>query len=377
MGRVAIIGGGPAGAVVAKVLAHRGLSPVVLEARPGPEPKVGECLPPTSSPLLEKLGLSERLLGARGVHLPSYGNRSAWGSSEPREHHFLFNRLGAGWHLDRRDFERLLAEAAVEAGAGWRYASRLQDCVWENGRWKLQVAGASRPLEADFVVDATGRPARLARRLGASRVRYDRLVGISATLAGDAGRSARDTFTLVEATRSGWWYSARLADGRLVVAYMTDGDLVARQTCRPEGWRALLEGTELTRARVEEHGARLEELALPGRLRLLPADSSRLTAIVGEGAERWLAVGDAAAAYDPLSSHGISSAMGAGFYAAHAIADTLAGRGEALLAWLALMERAYGEYLRLQREHYLCEQRWPEEPFWQRRQVRDYGLREL
>ena len=102
--RVAIIGGGPAGAAVALTLARKGLRPLVLESRPGAEPKVGECLPPTVAPLLQKLGLAERLRAGEGVHLPSYGNRSAWGSARTAEKDFLFNPYGAGWHLDRRGF---------------------------------------------------------------------------------------------------------------------------------------------------------------------------------------------------------------------------------------------------------------------------------
>jgi flavin-dependent dehydrogenase len=179
---------------------------------------------------------------------------------------------------------------------------------------------------------------------------------------------AEDTYTLVEATPDGWWYSALLADGRLALAFLGDGDLLDHPCARgdPAAWRRRLARTTATRERVEAHGY---DGGSP--LHVMPAESSRLDAIAGDG---WLALGDAAAAYDPLSSHGVASAMGSGFYGGHAIADLLAGRDEAGLAYLDLMQRAYGTYLDLQREHYLRERRWPDAPFWQRRHAPSYGL---
>ncbi len=92
----------------------------------------------------------------------------------------------------------------------------------------------------------------------------------------------------------------------------------------------------------------------------------------------WLALGDAAAAYDPLSSHGIGSAMGSGFYAGQAIASSLAGHPEeARTAYLQLLQDAYGACLDLQRYHYAQERRWPDAPFWRRRQGEEYCLEPL
>src|SRR5882724_6000487 len=233
---VAIAGGGPAGAVAALVLARRGVRAVVLEARAGPTLQVGETLPPSVAPLLRHLGL-EAFLEEDG-HLRSQGNRSHWGSEQAAESPFLANPYGAGWHVDRRRFAARLAEVAQEAGAEWRWGCRVESCVANGPGWRLEVVSANGPpetlpetLNVDFVADATGRAASLARRLGAHRVRYDRLVGLSALL--ESPTPAADTFTLVEAMPEGWWYSALLADGRLAVAFLSDGDLLDRSLVGP------------------------------------------------------------------------------------------------------------------------------------------------
>ncbi|HKH47362.1 MAG TPA: tryptophan 7-halogenase [Thermoanaerobaculia bacterium] len=363
--RLAIAGGGPAGAVAALVAARRGLRVTVLEARSEPDLKMGETLPPGLTPLLRHLGLDAWL--ERDGHLRSQGNRSLWGSDRAEESPFLANPLGAGWHVDRRRFEARLAEAAQEAGAEWRWGCRLKSCTAQGKGWRLALSSAD-SLDADFVADATGRQSRLARRLGARRLRYDRLVGISALL--ESRTPAVDTYTLVEATPDGWWYSALLSDGRLAVAFLSDGDLLDRSMrgagADPEAWWQRLRQTTATRERVEGNGY---QTAAP--LRVLPAETSRLDTIVGD---KSIALGDAAAAYDPLSSHGVASAMGSGFYGGHAVVDLLAGRSEARLAYLDLLQRAYGTCLDLQREHYRRETRWPDSPFWRRRHAESYGL---
>ncbi|HSE37915.1 MAG TPA: tryptophan 7-halogenase [Blastocatellia bacterium] len=359
---VVIVGGGPAGAAIALALASRGISPIVLEAHTAPQTKVGECLPPTINPLLDHFGLTERL--RRRGNLPSYGNRFVWGSNSIEERDFIFGPTGAGWRLDRATFEDELMKAAQEAGARWHYGQRLVTCSREkDARFKLTVKGLDLVEEyrSNFVVDATGRSARLAGSLGARRVIYDRLIGVASFFAGDAATPPEeDSFTLVEAVSSGWWYSSRLPGGKLVAVYMTDGDLVdpaaLRQTDR---WLALLNKTKYTAQRVCKY-----RIGPPTPPRILPAHTVRLTTVTGNG---WLAVGDSAVAYDPLASHGISMAMGCGFNAASSIIDYLSGRTDALRVYESLIDRSFAYYLLMHHDAYLREQRWPRELFWRRR----------
>lgn len=374
---VAIVGGGPAGAVAALVLARRGLRAVVLESAEGPRAKAGETLPPSAASLLRRLGLESDL--ERDGHLPAHGVRALWGSGAPGENPFLASPYGTGWHVDRARLEARLAAAAKAAGAQWRWGRRVTSCRRTGDRWLLAAearaparAGDPGPMrheaiEARFVADATGRHARIARRLGARRVRYDRLVGLFALVPGpsaaEEAAGALDTFTLVEAAEDGWWYSARLDGGGLAVCYSSDGDLLSHALRRGDraAWRRELARTVETRARVDGGG----EVAA---VQVLPAESSRLDTLDGGG---WIALGDAAAAYDPLSSHGMAAAMGSGFYGAHAVAEQLAGAPEAArtarLAYRQIMEQNYGAYLDLLRSHYARERRWPDSPFWHRR----------
>lgn len=354
---VVIVGGGPAGAAVALALARRGLSPIVLEAEAGPRLKVGECLPPSINPLLDHSGLTERL---RRGNLPSHGNQFAWGSDSIEERDFIFGTTGDGWRLDRQAFEHELMCAAVEAGARWRGSRRLVTCSSEHGRFELLVKGprGAEIYRADFVVDATGRTAQLARALGARRVVYDRLVGIASYFPGSDAAAEEDSFTLVEAVPSGWWYSSRLPDGKLIAVYMSDGDLLDPAARQPDGWFARLNKTKYTVQRACKYGG---EHPTP---RIVAAHTARLTRVAGDG---WLAVGDSAVSFDPLASHGISMAMGSGFHAASAIVDYLNSRPNALRVYERLIDSGFAHYLLMRHDAYSRERRWPQELFWQRR----------
>jgi flavin-dependent dehydrogenase len=284
------------------------------------------------------------------------------------ERDFLFSPYGHGWHLDRALFEAQLSARAVNLGADYRYGSRIVGLSRSCGTWTLETAGPEGMfrVECDFLVDASGRAGRFSRRLGANTLRYDSQIAVWARLRPDNSGTTNDAFTLVESVKTGWWYSSRLPDGALMVIYFTDRDLADIPLLTSySGWIRSLGETEHTRRRIRKSGQMKEEyLARFSKPRILPANNARLDVIGGPG---WLATGDAATAYDPLSSYGITASLAAGVRAGEAVAEVLSGRAGAIDEYAGKIARVYDQYLTLHRDHYLAEQRWPNEPYWRRR----------
>ena len=358
---IVIVGGGPAGIATALASIESGQKALVVERSLYEIARIGETIAPDILPVLTRLGLWEGFTQAG--HIPSAGIRSFWGSASPREQSFIFNPYGTGWHVDRRSFDAFIANAAGERGAHLALGSRLQACE-PGGKhgWRLRLSSPEGVFDvrARYVVDATGRGATLARRLGATRIFYDQLIGVIGFFQqADAGAQGAGPFTLIEAAENGWWYSAPLPCNRLVVALMTDADLYESADKRDTFyWSALMK-------RDAPHTfERSAPFTLDSGLRLIGAHSSRLAPVSGSG---WLAAGDAAAACDPLSGDGVHRSLVAGANAAAAILSDKNGDREALLKYAEKSAEAFEAYLRTRRKYYRSESRWPSSLFWERR----------
>jgi flavin-dependent dehydrogenase len=356
---VAVLGGGPAGAAIALELVNRGYSTVVIERSNYGGTRIGETLPPAIQPVLVGLRIWDRFLAEQ--HSPSFGVRSAWGGDDLHENDFIFSPYGSGWHIDRVRFDALLAGCAEEAGAAVYRDARLISCEsQECENWKVEIAHAdqSHSFVAKFLVDATGRAAYAARKQGARRISWDRLIGVVRFFSLSSQTSLIDSSTLIEAVEDGWWYSAGLPGDRLVLAYMTDADLYARAINQTRDyWSQQLGNTKHTRLRVENCRSTSD-------LHIVPANSSRLDRVTNG---TWLAIGDAAMAFDPLSGQGVFKALQSGLRVADSIGRHWNGDASALTQYAMSVEQDFDRYLITRRAFYSREQRWPHARFWQRR----------
>ena len=185
---VAVVGGGPAGSTTARRLASHGCRVALIDCSSFDSPRVGESLVPSVQPLLRELGVWPEFLTLGP--LPSHGTRSIWGEARPQAHSHLVSPWGCGWHVDRLAFDRMLVDAACRAGAVFFGATTTLDCDRSNDGWTLKLSErdehemkGSFEVQARVLIDATGRAARLARWVGATRVAFDHLVGIATQIA--------------------------------------------------------------------------------------------------------------------------------------------------------------------------------------------------
>jgi flavin-dependent dehydrogenase len=375
----AVIGGGPAGAAAAAALCRAGVEVVVVDGSDrGGSFRVGESAPPgTERAIADAFGVGSGAFTA-SRHLPFYGNRAAWGSSEPAVTDFILNPFGHGWHLDRAAFDRDLMDGAAALGARVLTGRRVRAAERHGSGWRLrivpvkgqagEVLAAERVVEARFLCDASGRGGAFGREQGATLRTGDRLVAVVALLEPGAGPDSEprggdvggDGTTLIEATEDGWWYTAAVPRGRRVLAFFSDGDLLDPVALRAtEGFAECLAGTGHVRAAAGHHGGRLT------RPRLVAAGTAWLDPPAGPG---WLATGDAAVSFDPLSSQGILSALVMGRRAGEALAERLSSTQDEPL------DRYADDYARLRERYrverdvaYGMERRWPASPFWRRR----------
>jgi len=356
---VVVLGAGPAGCALALNLAP--FRRVLVLDKGGPAPRrVGEALPAAAGRLLRDMRLERDFL-AQG-HAACHVTRSCWGSSALVEQDALRNLDGPGWHLDRARFDAWLADVARTRGAALLAGPRLAGLrrIDDRGaRWQLEVRRHGQPLQirAGLVVDASGRDGVLARHVGARRQARGKLV-CGWLFGRDAG--AATGASELHAEEDGWWYTASLPEQRRLLAFYTDADLPAAR-CAHTGPALLARLAHTPALRASLAGARFDPEAGHG---FCAAHGAALDRPWGDG---WLAVGDAALAFDPLSSQGLFNALYTGLAGAEAAHRYLEGEAGALEDYGGETARIDLAYRRHLDAWYRMETRWPGHAFWRRR----------
>src|SRR5512134_3115804 len=121
---VFVIGGGPAGATIAALLAGRGFDVVIAEKDRHPRFHIGESLLPMNLPLFDRLGVHEELarIGmvkrAAELNSPQHDAPVSLDFAQAWDKRFPY-----AYQVRRSEFDQILFEHCVRRGA-----TGLQDC---------------------------------------------------------------------------------------------------------------------------------------------------------------------------------------------------------------------------------------------------------
>lgn len=307
---VTVLGGGPAGAACARLLAHWGHR-VLLLTRPPRGPSLAESLSPSCGKLLQQIGVLDAINGKGFIR--STGHTVQWGADDARVERFAHGVCG--WQVLSSDLDRVLLREARAAGVRVHRSANVRRVVHDDdGLWHVsyEERGTLRHVSSRWVMDCTGRSGLMSRatlgRVASGRVASGRVPSGARTTAIVGLWQRRPTWalddeshTFVESYAGGWAWSVPVSTTRRQVTVMLD----PTRTAVADGRRlATTYREELARtSMIRDMTMRAQLIGAPwGR------DASSYTCNA-PARPRLLIVGDASSFVDPLSSYGVKKAL--------------------------------------------------------------------
>jgi len=332
-----VVGAGPAGSILALLLARAGCDVVLIERASFPRAKAcGDCLSAEATRLLRRLDLLPSVLAlepARLVGWRIYGPRRASFSAAFRELGDPDPDVHTALAVPRQTLDAALVAAAARAGAhvlmGWSVDEVMRDGAITGGVRGRDPTGSRVELAARLTVGADGLRSRIARQLGAIR-RQPRVRKVSLT---------------THAARAGggdWFGEMHVGDG--VCAGL------APVGARGERWNV----TVVVDAHRFGHQARRPRPLFKQVLRQLPALAAteiEPAEILASGPFDWpvrritfpgaALVGDAAGYFDPFTGQGIFHALAGAELLAAVATPLLRDRGRTRVGMRDLLPYAH------------------------------------
>ena len=286
---VAVVGSGPGGATCAAFCARAGLRTLLLERETFPREKVcGDCLNPSCMPVLERIGIAERVRALphgtlRQVDFIAIGGHTTSVALPPN----------AEIAVKRSLFDQVLMTHAANTGAEIRQGApvaALTPPETESADWRITAGAES--FHARILVAADGRNSTVARLLGLlPRIEKERVaLQTHLPLPSDFGERVVLQF---------------LPEGYSGQAPIGNGELNLCLVGKPRDMPALRAWAETRFGVTREHTWRT----------ITPLRRAAISPV----ARRLFLIGDAARVVEPFTGEGIFYALRSGELAADAI----------------------------------------------------------
>lgn len=305
---VLIIGGGPAGTTFGNLMSRRGFNVTLLEKEHHPRFHIGESLLPMNLPILERLGVLDKI---RAIGTPKLGADFTLANSNERHQTFRFkfalgNSPDQAFEVRRSEFDHLLFEQCKHAGVNTVEGMRVgQVTALDNGAHVVEAQdenGVQSQWETRFLVDASGRDTFLSSANGwkqrnprhASAAIFGHFRGVKRRPGKDQGNISVYWF------EHGWIWMIPLLDDIVSVGAV----------CYPEHFKtrsgSLDDFLLVTLNGIGEAKERMKDASI-----VMPAQATGNYSYLSErmSGSGYLMVGDAFAFIDPIFSSGVYLAM--------------------------------------------------------------------
>jgi flavin-dependent dehydrogenase len=356
---ILIIGGGIAGCIAAISLIDT-YHVTLIDKLSEPKERIGESLAPAAQRILKQLDLLDGMNNPLdAIYKTNLGMQSYWGSDQVHFVDHLRNPDGFVKNLNRKAFEGYLRKSAEHRGVKCLWNTQLYKSSYEDSKWEVEVTSNDENSEkhsicASFVIDASGRNSHFARGLGIKRQVKDKLIACWMTLP----NTKENTMSTISASENGWWYSSVVPNNKRIIAFHTDSDLINKNELKSaESFIKLAEGNKeiSTLLKVNDN-----EIEFQGTV---AANSTKLTQVAGK---KWVALGDAALSFDPLSSQGMFNAMASAMQLRELIRQ-FEFTEQLIKIYTDQIDQIWQHYLHHESTFYQAEVRWKKSDFWKRR----------
>lgn len=377
---VVILGGGPAGLAAAIAIRTANLttntntntntstststnvSVLVVERQAPGQERLGENCPPEIVLLLKQLGVAKEFY--QDNHEPCPGYASVWGRPTPGYNDFIVNPLGPSWRLNRTAFDKMLVKKAENCGAQLAWSTRFigtQKTDDNDQSHTLLLTPENhreaQAITAGFVIDATGAKARFARTFGIQKSVDDQLFATVRFAKVAKGKATKQI--QLEATQDGWCYQAILPEQKVVSMIVSEREIMPHlREDNHQGFEDALASTTFVGPSADKL-----ELETPS-YHSCAIFSGILPTLEGKN---WMAIGDAAASFDPISAQGIYKGLCHGLMAATKVKEWRENNSHFTSDYSKNVQEQFQVYQRNRSHMYGLERRWVQSNFWRKR----------
>lgn len=358
---VLIVGGGPSGASVAlSLLNYSKLDVTIIEQSDFNVTRVGENVSSSIFSLIDYLKLSKTDFDDHSF-IPAYASKAYWGSDQVSSINTIFTTEEASFQIDREKFDFKLIETAAQRGAVIYPRTKCFDFEkLENKNWLVSLNHPEEgkfKIQAKYLVDASGRSAKVCRKVGGISQKHDALVGVGLFL--KFKNTSKPFEKIIESTEFGWWYAACLPDNKIVITFFSDADIVSDfKLHQIKEWRKLLHATKHIK-QLLDRGEALSKKLWVRNAQTQISNTNKL--------DKFIAIGDAAASFDPISSMGIGFSISSAIYAGKHIAQELEVGVSTVDIYQNDLLQIFNQYNETKQMYYRKETRWSTSKFWLRR----------